>query len=165
MSATDYSALSRQQQRAVVADVAEGDGDKSHRDLLVDETKSEVEHGSFYPLGEPVSSVRCDSCCQTINLNNSCAAIKRFLVGEGPDGPIEQAPEIICNSCASNTDTLASPDEVGVIVKGILERRRTRPGDDSDAPYLLYVSRTDSANVKIIRPDSDADRGPSWSAF
>lgn len=163
---TEYSSLSKRKRAKLVEEVAEGECDNADRDVLVDRTKAEVEDGNFYPLGEPVSSVNCDQCGRTINLQSTCAAIKQFSCASDPkDGTIERTPELLCTQCGRNAEQLFGSNMVGVMVRGVLERRRTRPGDKSDAPYLLYVARTDSTNVKIVRPNSEQPTRRNWSTF
>ncbi len=165
MSNTDYSSLPTQKRRTVVENIVDGDFDKTHKDLLFNRTEQEVKKGTFYPLGEPVSSVRCDGCCDSINLNDRCAALKRFTVEETTANPVvEHTPELLCMECATLPAQFANEDEVGVLIAGVLSRRRTRPGDNSEAPYLLHMEEIDHSTRELVRPQQ-SDRRPEWSSF
>ena len=162
MTASEYESLSTEQKVAVAEEVAKQRDDAEQFEAIRKKAAHDSETGCYHAIGEPKGAIRCDECCGNIPLETECATIKCFAQSDTEEETgVHWEPRLICLDCAEAARVDAEY-KLGVVVRGILDRRRTRPGDPCSAPYVYYIEPDEGFSVDIIT-SVDGDEGDCFN--
>lgn len=136
--------------------------DDESQEILTEHARTAAEENVHHPVGEPSNDIECEVCCASIPLESEAAAVKRYTCEHQPEAQLTTTTEIICTDCSTKQERLVKPSRVSVVVNGRLQRRRTKPGDPSSAPYLFYLESVDEP-TEFVQPGAQTAFG--WGAL
>lgn len=158
MEDPEFINLCDEEQVNIVQSVLSEESCKKQKELMFKMTRHQMRRGCYHILGEPSSSIQCSNCFKQISLGTECVGIKEFSKVEKDElSQHHWKPRVLCKKCGENA-TVDEDYKVGVQIDGVLERRRTRPGDPCSAPYIYYVDPKEDAQEKLISEVGQKDR-------
>lgn len=158
MDDPEFANLCGKKQVKIVQEMLSDKDSDEQKKLIFDMAHHQMKRGCYQILGEPSSTIQCSNCFKQISLGTECFGIKEFSKEFRAElAEYHWKPRVLCDNCGVNA-TVDEDYKIGVKITGILERRRTRPGDPCSAPYIFYVDPKDDGVEEIISEVGQKDR-------